>query len=140
MSDFKTGEEVFKILAGGIDTGESMVIARPLPTTVEEYVNEVARQLGLEVVRVGEDEFKEEASDTKLFLLPLRGYVPGTKGIVALGFKDGVGIIVFTWFYIVFYGVGGGYTYFVKITPEERVVIRLDRELALAASTVSVDE
>ena len=134
-SGFKTGEEVFKLLAAGIDAGESMVIARSVPRTLEEYMSEVARQLGIEVVRVGEDEFREEARDTRLFLLPLREYLPGTKGVAALGFKDGVGIMVFTWFYIVFYGVGGGYTYFVKITPEERVIIRVDRELAFAAST-----
>ena len=98
-------------------------------------MSEVARQRGIEVVRVGVDEFREEAMDTRLFLLPLREYLPGAKGVIALGFRDGVGIMVFTWFYIVFYGVGNGYTYFVKITPEERVVIRVDRELALAAST-----
>mgnify|MGYP001770815981 CR=1 FL=1 len=134
---FKTGEEVFKLRAAGIDTGEAMIIARPIPTTVEEYVNEIAKHFGIEVVRVGEDEFREEAKDTRLFLLPLREHMPGAKGIAAIGFRDGVGIMVFTWFYIVFYGVGSGYTYFVKVTPEERVIIRIDKELALAASTMT---
>ena len=136
VSGVKSGEEVFQILSEGIDAGESMVIARPIPSTLEEYVSDMARQLGLEVVRVGEDEFMEEARNTsKLFLLPLKEYVPGTKGVIALGFRDGVGIGVFTWFYIVFYGVGSGYTYLMKITPEEKVIVRVDRELALAAST-----
>ena len=139
VSGFKSGEEVFRALAEGIDAGESMVIARSIPSTVEEYVSDMTRQLGLEVVRVGEEEFREEARDTRLFLLPLKEYLPGTKGVVALGFKDGVGIMVFTWYYIVFYGVGNGYTYFVKITPEEKAVVRIDRELALAASTKSIN-
>ena len=134
-SGFKSGEEVFQLLARGIDAGETMIIARSVPSTVEEYVSDMARQFGIEVVRVGEEEFREEARDTRLFLLPLKEYMPGAKGVIALGFRDGVGIGVFTWYYIVFYGIGSGYTYFVKITPEERVIIRIDRELALAAST-----
>ena len=108
-SGFKSGEEVFQLLARGIDAGETMIIARSVPSTVEEYVSEMARQFGIEVVRVSEDEFREEARDTSLFLLPIKEDIPGTKGIVALGFRDGVGIGGFTWDDIVFYGVGRGF-------------------------------
>ena len=137
-SDIKTAEEVFQLLAEGIDAGEAMVFTRTIPASLDEYMSDLARKFGIEVVSVGEDEFREETKDTRFFLLPISGLLPGAKGVVALGFRDGVGLFVLTWYYLVGYGIGDGYTYFIRITPEEKVIVRLGKVLFMAASTKTI--
>ena len=116
--------------------GDSMLVLTRSLVSVDDFVGSIARDFGLEVVDISEEEFKREANKLGIVLGLLTGALvirPVSLTIVSL--SDGAAMVLVTSEFVILYGVSDRHAYILYHSDEEGYCLRVGRGIGLVLTS-----